>query len=284
MANLSSYLFKSHRPTGSKDAIGSADTEPTSATSTAGKFESQGSPRCTGPDKKKKEKKSSTRSPSPDVKARSSSRGRGNSPEKKKKSSSSSSSSPRRSPSPDKKSKHKRSSTKTKETTTASTDAPTAAQSPTEEATNERHQNSSSSPPNIHKLVNRERIKRQIPPLGRSRAMDRMAQQAVDRMAKRDDVAAGLKLTSCQRLAKSLNTSVAARNVEALESGGGSYDETESIKQIHKLTMERGSTSRDKILNERFEATGMAIATSRKTGNLYLVQIFRGKLKRAAVV
>eukprot|EP00977_Amphora_coffeiformis_P025059 scaffold18078_cov147-Amphora_coffeaeformis.AAC.4 len=270
MANLSS-LFKSHRGPKEGDAAASAATEPSTATEASSKSKTKSS-RSSSPDKKKKstrssspDKKSSLRSPSPDKKKKTSSRSP--SPDKKKKTS--------RSLSPDKKSKHK----KSVETTTSTSPPP----SPTKEPKEEVRHHHSSSPPNIHKLVNKERLKRQLPLLGRSKAMDRMAQQAVDKMAKSDDVMAGLKLTSCQRLAKSLNTSVVARNVEVLEQGG-MYDEGASIKQLHKLTMEKGSASRDKILNDRFEATGMAMAVSRKTGNMYLVQIFRGKLKRAAVV
>ena len=127
-------------------------------------------------------------------------------------------------------------------------------------------------PPSIHKLCNKERLKHKLPPLGRSKAMDRMAQKAVDKIAKHDDPTKGLGST--KRLAQTLNTSVVSRNIEV-----GS-----SIKELHQKTMQKGSTSREKILHKKYEAFGMATATSKKTGQLYLVQIFRGKIKRAAVV
>lgn len=131
-------------------------------------------------------------------------------------------------------------------------------------------------PPSIHKLVNKERHRRKLPLLGRSRAMDRLAQRTVDKMAKHDNPIKGLELVSAQKLAKTLNTSVVSRNVEVCN--------VVCIKELHKLTMEKGSTSREKILNPRYEACGMATAISKKTANIYLVQIFRGKIKRAAVV
>ena len=131
-------------------------------------------------------------------------------------------------------------------------------------------------PPNIHKLVNKERHRRELPLLGRSRAMDRLAQRTVGKMAKHDNPTKGLELVSAQKLAKTLNTSVVSRNVEVCN--------VACIKELHKLTMEKGSTSREKILNPRYEACGMATATSKKSANMYLVQIFRGKIKRAAVV
>lgn len=119
--------------------------------------------------------------------------------------------------------------------------------------------------PSIHQLVNQERAKVNLKPMKRSRQLDLMAQKVAARIAEKDDGTKGqIPMESLQRYFKS---GWVGQNIEA----------GNTIQEMHHNSMKNGSNSRDMILNKKFKAFGVATATNGKSGNLYMVQVFRGK-------
>ena len=117
----------------------------------------------------------------------------------------------------------------------------------------------------IHDLVNHERTSRSLKVLKRSRPLDLMAQKVVNRIADKDDGTIGqIPMASLQKY---------------LHSGwvGQTVETGKTVVAMHRSTMVDGTCSRDMILNKQFKAFGVATAQNETTGNMYMVQIFRGK-------
>lgn len=114
-----------------------------------------------------------------------------------------------------------------------------------------------------HVLVNKERVKRRIPPLIRRTKLDELAREHAEIMAAKDSLYHSNPAELVQKIGRP------SRRLGENVSFG------ESIRNIHKEMMDAAGADRNNILDRRYLTMGMGTARG-PNGGLYMCQIFRG--------
>jgi len=114
-----------------------------------------------------------------------------------------------------------------------------------------------------HVLVNKERVKRRIPPLMRRAELDELARQHAETMAAEDALYHSNPNEMVQKIGRP------SRRL------GENVSYGDSIRDIHKIMMETGGADKNNILDRRYLTMGMGTARG-PDGGLYMCQIFRG--------
>lgn len=114
-----------------------------------------------------------------------------------------------------------------------------------------------------HVLVNKERVKRRIPPLIRRQKLDEIAREHAETMAAEDSLYHSNPTELVQKIGRP------SRRLGENVSFG------ESIRDLHKSMMEIAGADRNNILDRRYLTMGMGTARG-PNGGIYMCQIFRG--------
>ena len=118
----------------------------------------------------------------------------------------------------------------------------------------------------IEQLINIERSSKNLRPLKRSAALDKMAQKLVNILAESDDCSKAMVKMST--LSKVLKSGYVGQNIEV----------GKTLIEMHETSLEKGSTSLQMMLNKDFRLVGAATAQSKACPSyIYMVQLYRGK-------
>jgi len=116
---------------------------------------------------------------------------------------------------------------------------------------------------NNHVLVNKERVKRRIPPLMRRTQLDELAREHAETMAAEDALYHSDPNTLVQKIGRP-----SRRLGENVMYG-------DSIREMHRIMLESAGADKNNMLDRRYLTMGMGTARG-QDGGLYMCQIFRG--------
>lgn len=116
---------------------------------------------------------------------------------------------------------------------------------------------------NNHVMVNKERVKRRIPPLMRRANLDELARKHAETMAAEDSLYHSNPNELLQKIGRP------SRRI------GENVSYGESIRDIHKTMMDTAGADKNNMLDRRYLTMGMGTARG-PNGGLYMCQIFRG--------